>query len=542
MCGEVRSGRLLPRTSGVTATDGSVRDSYARLLLGVLESSTDAVLLVDLKGIVCGWSDAAAKMFGLSREEAIGRPFANLLAPERREETLRSLLHESARGTARMTTVALRDDGSRLIVEAACSSAGDVVSGPFERVLVLRDVTEPMLVRAAATSVAFEPDASAALASFGAVLQQVVPVDNLALLALEGDRARRLASSGRFAGELRPGEVIPIAATHLAEVVARRQPIVCTDTRAVSVPHDEVLAQAGVAAYVVLPLFRAGEVVATLNVGFATAGAPTAEVVDLLRSLTASIMPIVLNLVTVEEQAQAIRQLEQLDALKNEFLALISHDMRTPLAVIAGFAERLRNRWSELPDDEKLESVDTILRNGRNLYRLVEEGLQVARIESGEFAYELQDVALESEVERTVADLGRAGADRIRVVAEHGLPVVRCDPDRHWQILMNLLSNALKFSPPESTVEVELKAQGSMVQVAVRDRGAGIDPDDLPKLFQKFSRVRTPDQLDVRGAGLGLYIAKAMVEAQGGRMSVESEPGRGSTFAYTLPTAESARS
>jgi signal transduction histidine kinase len=81
-----------------------------------------------------------------------------------------------------------------------------------------------------------------------------------------------------------------------------------------------------------------------------------------------------------------------------------------------------------------------------------------------------------------------------------------------------------------------------VVQVAVRDRGAGIDPDDLPKLFQKFSRVRTPDQLDVRGAGLGLYIAKAMVEAQGGRMSVKSEPGRGSTFAYALPTAESAKS
>jgi PAS domain S-box-containing protein len=519
-----------------------VRDRYARLLVGVLESSTDAVILVDLSEMVCGWSGAAARMFGLSREDAIGRPFANLLAPERREESLRSLLRESPGGTARATTVGLRDDGSRLIIEAACSSARDDMAGAFEHVLVLRDVTEPTLVRAATASVAFEPDASAALASFGAVLQQVVPVDNLALLALEGDTARRVASSGRFAGELRPGEVIPIAATHLADVVAQRQPIVCTDTRVASVPHDEVLAQAGVAAYIVLPLFHTGEVVATLNVGFATTGAPTAEVVELLSSLTASIMPIVLNLVTLEEQASAIRQLEQLDALKNEFLALISHDMRTPLAVIAGFAEQLRNRWSELPDDKKLESVDTILRNGRNLYRLVEEGLQVARIESGEFAYELRDVSLESEVERAVADLGTAGVGRIRIVAERDLPVVRCDPDRHWQILMNLLSNALKFSAPQSTVEVELKARGLAVQVAVRDRGPGISRDDLPKLFRKFSRVGTPDQLAVRGTGLGLYIAKAMIEAQGGRMSVDSEPGRGSTFAYTLPTAESANS
>lgn len=539
MWGGVRSGRLPPRASGVTSSDGLTRDSYARLLIGLFESSTDAVLIVDLHGMVCGWSDAAARMFGLSRVEAIGRPFATLLAPERREETLRSLLR-TAEGTARATTVAQRKDSSRLIVEAASSSARDALSGPFEQVVILRDVTEPTLVRAAAASVAFEPDASAALASFAAVLQQVVPVDNLALLALEGASARRVASAGCFAAELPPGEVISLAETHLADLAARRRPIVCRDTRESSVPHDEVLASAGVAAYVVLPLFHAGEVVATLNVGFATAGAPTAEVVELLSSLTGSIMPIVLNLVTVEEQALAIRQLEQLDALKNEFLALISHDMRTPLAVIVGFAEQLGNRWRELSDDHKLASVDAILRNGRSLHRLVEDGLQVARIESGQFPYELRDVPLEQEVERTVADLANGDAGRIHVACEPGLPAVRCDPDRHRQVLMNLLSNALKFSPTDTTVQVELTRRGAMVRVAVRDRGRGIEPDDLPKLFQKFSRVGTLDDSTVPGAGLGLYIAKAMVEAQGGTIGVRTTPGDGAAFMYTLPIAISA--
>jgi PAS domain S-box-containing protein len=537
MCAAVRSGRVLPRDNGVAPTDGSMRDGYARLLVGVLESSTDAVMLVDPAGMLCGWSDAASRVFGLSREEAIGRTFAHLLAPERRDETLRSLLDESRGTTARTTSIALRRDGSRFIVEAACSSARDPVSGPFEHVIVLRDVTEPTLVRAAAASVAHEPDGSAALSSFAVVLQQVLPVDNLTLLALEGDTARRVASAGSFAGELRSGEVIPIVTTHLADHAARRQRIVCSDTRKSDIPHDQVLARAGVHAYVVLPLFRAGEVVATLNVAFARAGAPNAQVVELLTSLTASIMPIVLNLVTLEEQAGAIRKLEQLDALKNEFLALIAHDMRTPLAVIAGFAEQLRSRWRDLAEDEKLESVDTILRNGRSLYRLVEEGLQVARIESGQFAYELRDVSLEDEVRRTVADLAFGDSDRIHVIAEQGLPAVRCDPGRHWQILTNLLTNALKFSSSDTTVEVEVRREDSMVRVAVRDHGAGIDADDLPKLFQKFSRVGAHDRTSVGGVGLGLYIAKAMVEAQGGRIFVESTPGRGSTFAYTLPAA-----
>ena len=502
----------------------------------MLESCGDAILLVDRAGILIGWNDAAEKMFGVARNDALIGWFENLFAPEWREETVGIFTRTSLGQSARTTTVALRPDGSRVIVEVACSAAGDFDGEPSEYVVVLRDVTEPMLIHAAAAAVAFESDPSAALDSLAVVLGQVVPVENLTLTAVEGDgTARRVASAGRCAAKLRPGEMISTTGTPLAAWMERRHPIVCHDTQRGDLPYDAVLAKAGVGSYVVLPLFRGGRIAATLNVGFATAGVPTPSVVGLLSSLTASVMPIVLNLVTLEEQAGAIRQLEQLGALKNELLALITHDMRTPLAVIAGFAEQLENRWCELSDTEKLESVDAILRNSRSLSRLAEEGLEIARVESGELAYELRPVALEDEVNRTVADLATADADRIRVSAEQGLPLARCDPDRHWQILMNLLSNALKFSPPDSPIEVNLSRRESVVQVAVRDHGPGIERSRLPKLFQKFSRVG-PQQL-APGKGLGLYVSKAMIEAQGGQVWVRSDLGRGSTFVYTLPAA-----
>lgn len=513
------------------AAEASVLDS-------VLQSSTEAIVFLDRAESVSGWNRAAERMFGVPRKQAIGRGFEHLFPPDWRDEARKLLLNSSSRHTRRKTAVGLRGDGSRLIIEATCSAVRGGEEETSAYVVVLRDVTEPVLVRSAAAAVAFEADASAALESFLRVLRQVIPIDNLTLTALDGEDARRVASAGRCAKKLRSGEILPLDGTPLGTAVARRQSLVCLDTRTGDLPYDAVLAQHGVCSYVVLPLFHGGRVVATLNVGFATPDAPTAGMVRLLGSLTASIMPIVLNLVTLEEQEGAIQRLEQLDALKNEFLALITHDISTPLAVIAGFAEQLQNRWTELPEVEKLESVDVIVRNGRKLYRLVEEGLQVARIESGQFAYELRTVALGAEVERTITDLGTAAAGRIRVSAEPGLPLVRCDPDRHWQILTNLLSNALKFSASAKKIDVELSRQGPIVQVAVRDRGPGIERANLPKLFQKFSRVGGPEQLAARGTGLGLYISKALIEGQGGRIRVQSRRGRGSTFIYTLPVAE----
>lgn len=261
------------------------------------------------------------------------------------------------------------------------------------------------------------------------------------------------------------------------------------------------------------------------------------EEIALLRSLGAVTDLGVDHVVLVEREREATRRMREVNELKNEFVAMVAHDLRSPMTVISGFVDTIINRWEDIADDEKLEYLRMVSRNTKSLAELVEDVLQVARIESGEFTYEMAAFDLRRTVERTVRELQAANGERdIVVTAPARLPEAWGDEERNWQVLTNLLSNAVKFSPQDARVEVVLSAAERELRVAVRDQGAGISPDDQQRLFQKFSRLDATRS--VKGTGLGLYICKALVEAQGGRIWVESPgPNAGSTFVYTIPVA-----
>ena len=242
---------------------------------------------------------------------------------------------------------------------------------------------------------------------------------------------------------------------------------------------------------------------------------------------------------TLELEREANERLRQVDQLKTEFVAMVAHDLRSPMSVISGFADTIHDRWDVLPDEQKLEFLRLISRNTRSLAEFVEDVLQVARMESGELHYEMQAFDARTVVQRIVMDMQVAHPElTLTVNTPETLPDVLGDVDRNWQILTNLVSNAMKFSEGSPRIEVELTtmlAEGKLA-IAVRDNGVGISDEDLPRLFRRFSRVG-PTRRTVAGTGLGLYIVKSMVEAQGGSIWVDSEPGHGSTFTYTLPIA-----
>lgn len=240
-----------------------------------------------------------------------------------------------------------------------------------------------------------------------------------------------------------------------------------------------------------------------------------------------------------EKERDSVKRLQDLDALKNEFVAMVAHDLRSPMTVVAGMADAIRNRWDSMEEGKKLTFLEMISENIHRLSNLVEDILVVARLESDEFSYEIGPFDLVALARRVGTEMGEQAGRDVTVRAGDGFPDAHADDQRTWQILTNLVSNALKFSPQDSVVDIEIvHDDNDMLRVSVIDRGIGMSPEEQSKLFQKFARLSQKGlEKQIAGTGLGLYICRRMVEDQGGHIWVESEFGKGSTFTFTVPVA-----
>ena len=240
-----------------------------------------------------------------------------------------------------------------------------------------------------------------------------------------------------------------------------------------------------------------------------------------------------------EKEKEAVETLKNLDQLKNDFVAMVAHDLKSPMTVIGGLADTMTSKWDRLDDTRKIEFLGLISGNVRRLADLVDDVLQVARIESNEISYVIEPFDLGMLVQKTVAEQREGYRDRtIEISAPESLPLALADDQRVWQVLGNLLSNALKFSPSDTPVSVSVTHDDEdLLRVSVTDQGGGIRPEEMDKLFQKFSRLTQTGGGQAKGTGLGLFICKRMIEEQGGRIWADSVLGEGSTFTFTLPPA-----
>ena len=232
-------------------------------------------------------------------------------------------------------------------------------------------------------------------------------------------------------------------------------------------------------------------------------------------------------------------RLREADRLKDEFVALISHDLRTPLTSITGYTELALE--AELPDDVR-GYLDVVARNSDRLLALVNDLLFVARLQAGELSLEPHDVDLAEVVRDTVQALEpRAAAKRIDVACVlDSVPAVRADSGRLQQLLDNLVSNAVKFTPDGGSVRVSLSRRNDAVLLEVADTGIGIAADDQRRLFQRFFRAENAVERQLPGTGLGLYISRVIAEAHEGTLTVRSKLGHGSTFRLELPLVRTA--
>lgn len=245
--------------------------------------------------------------------------------------------------------------------------------------------------------------------------------------------------------------------------------------------------------------------------------------------------PLGLVLVTTD-----IMHLKELDRMKTEFVSMVSHELRTPLTSIKGYVSMLREGELGELTPEQLEFLDITLENADRLMGLINDLLDISRIESGRLRLSLSDFDFGDVIKAVRSDMRAMGETKqIKTIVEGSTGPVRvhADRDRVVQILANLLSNAYKYSPEGSTVRIRSHVDGRFAKIQVIDQGMGLSEQDLAKLFTKFFRTEAAKKRGISGTGLGLSISRQLVEMQGGEMSVKSEIGQGSTFTFTLPLA-----
>ena len=241
---------------------------------------------------------------------------------------------------------------------------------------------------------------------------------------------------------------------------------------------------------------------------------------------------------TFELERRARERLEILDEMRSDFVSMVSHELRNPMATIRGFGQILRDQPDVLAGQKRHEAYDVIVRQVDRMAELVDNVLEVSRIESDTFTYAFASYDLRALLAECV-DEARASwpAHPVTLEVPDALPRANGDRERMKQVFANLVSNACRYSDDGAGVIVRADSGPAGARIDVVDHGVGISPDHQSMLFQRFTRLRTPDTANIRGTGLGLYISRRIVEAHAGRIWVSSEPGRGSTFSVEVPLA-----
>ncbi len=237
---------------------------------------------------------------------------------------------------------------------------------------------------------------------------------------------------------------------------------------------------------------------------------------------------------------EANEKLERANQLKSEFLAHMSHDLRTPLNVIIGFSQLMADEVPGKVNDEQRQCLNDILDSSQHLLNLINEVLDLSKIESGKMRLRLTNIALTEVVESlrsTMMPILTSRKQSLDVEVEEGLPLIHADKAKLRQVLLNLVDNSSKSTPDEGRLKIKAVREGDWCQVSVTDNGIGIKKEDLDRIFEPFCRLDDALIKDKGGTGLGLTLVKQIIERHGGRIWVETEYGRGSRFIFTLPLA-----
>jgi signal transduction histidine kinase len=376
--------------------------------------------------------------------------------------------------------------------------------------------------------------------AFGAFIREVrglVDFERLAIVLLEDGDARVIAAAGRGVETVFvPGSARSSGGSVLDDVLAG-QTIYRDDMSDLRYPEEQELLGLGLRSRLVAPLLVGARTIGMISFVRVDPDAFSADEIELVSLLGRLVATAVQNIRAYEAERQTVDELRRLSALRADFVSLVSHELRSPMAAVIGAARTLQDRWRSLTPDQREAFLALIADETNRLAALIGDVLDTSRIEAGTFSYSFTDVDVTRLVEDAVATAS-IGQDEVRVRAHLAGPVppIRGDRERLRQIVTNLVDNAIKYSPAGDEVEVAVRPANGSVRIAVTDHGPGIPRDQQRLIFEKFGRAEVPGS-SKPGTGLGLFIARSIAEAHGGTLEVRSEPEAGATFVLTLPLA-----
>jgi signal transduction histidine kinase len=299
----------------------------------------------------------------------------------------------------------------------------------------------------------------------------------------------------------------------------------------------DVVVRAGFRALLIVPLLGAEKTVGALVVRRKRPGEFSKQTIDLLQTFAAQSVLAIQNARLFREIEDKGRQLEVASQHKSQFLANMSHELRTPLNAILGYTELiLDDIYGETPP--KMRGVlDRVQRNGKHLLGLINDVLDLSKIEAGQLTLALTDYSIKDVVHSVFAAVESLADEKklaLKIDLPNNLPVARGDERRLTQVLLNLVGNAIKFTD-QGEVKIKAAAANGAYTLSVCDTGPGIPPGDQAKIFEEFQQADSSATKKKGGTGLGLSIARRIIELHGGRIWVDSEVGKGATFSFTLP-------
>jgi PAS domain S-box-containing protein len=513
----------------------------SRRLAAIVESSDDAIVSKDLNGIVTSWNVAAERMFGYAAEQMIGRSIRTIIPADRQveEDEVLTRIRAGVR-VDHFETMRERRDGTLIPISLTVSPIRDSTGRIVGASKIARDISEHRMIVERTGFLAEAGKALGASLDYASTLKTVatlaVPLiaDWCAIDIVDDGRLMRLATA--HADALKTEFDSP----YNSELVIRNGRSVFLS----EVDNDTLVQAAGgdsarlallrslkLRSLVSAPMMAGGQVLGTLTFATAESGRIFNERDVLFVEDVASRAALAID------NARAYEEARRASRLKDEFLATLSHELRTPLNAILGYVRMIQSGL--IARDKQAKAIDTVARNATSLTHIIEDVLDVSRIVSGKLRLDVQPV----DVARVVADAvesvqpaAAAKGVRLALIADPRSEPIAGDPERLQQLVWNLVANAVKFTPRDGQVQVRVERGHSRVNIAVSDTGAGIAPEFLPHVFERFRQADAGTTRKHGGLGLGLAITRHLVELHGGTIEASSDGvDKGSTFRVSLP-------